>query len=284
MQQRSKEWHEFRRNHIGASDSPVIMGVSPWKDVKQLYIEKTNMPEIPDNLSAAMQRGIDLEPHCLSIFEAETGYLMSPKVLMHPTINFMAASLDGLELDNKCAVEIKCPGKKDHDVAVNNMVPEKYIPQLQHQMEVAGLNKIYYMSYLNDNDYKILEVKKDVEYTKTMLQKEADFWKCVLERTPPESTKPSVAKIESEEWKILVERYKDLLIYKTKYEKYLEETKNQLLQMANFNPSEGFGLQLTKIISKGRVEYSEIPELKGINLDNYRKSSIESWRISLDNN
>lgn len=282
MQQRSKEWHEFRRNHIGASDSPPIMGVSPWKDVKQLYIEKTNCLEIPDSSNPAMQRGIDLEPHCLSIFEAETGYLMNPKVLVHPSITYMAASLDGLELDHKCAVEIKCPGLKDHGIALDNAIPEKYIPQLQHQMEVAGLDKIYYMSYANDNDYKILEVYKDEEYTKNMLQKEAEFWKCVIERTPPESTKPDINEIKSEEFRLAVERHKELLAHSLRFEKDLEESKKKLLEMANFCPAQGFGLQITKVITKGRLDYSNIPELKGVDLEKHRKPSIESWRINLE--
>lgn len=281
MQQRTPEWHEWRRNHIGASDSPVIMGVSPWKDVKQLYIEKTNCLEIPDSSNSAMQRGIDLEPHCLSIFEAETGYLMNPKVLVHPRITFMAASLDGLELDHKCAVEIKCVGKKDHLLAVDGQIPDKYIPQLQHQIEVAGLDKIYYMSYANDNDYKILEVYKDVEYTQKMLQKEAEFWKCVVERTPPEFTKSGFTEIKDEKWKFLMEKYKKLLSYKLGNDEDIEETKAQLIEMANFSPAQGFGLQLSKVITKGRVDYSNVPELKGVDLEKYRKPDTESWRINL---
>lgn len=281
--QRSPEWHEFRRNHIGASDSPVIMGVSPWKDVKLLYIEKTSDKEMLNNSNAAMQRGIDLEPHCLSIFEAETGYLMNPKVLVHPSISFMAASLDGLELDHKCAVEIKCPGPKDHGIALDNAIPEKYIPQLQHQMEVAGLDKIYYMSYANQYDYKILEVYKDVEYTKTLLEKEAEFWKCVVERIPPESTKPGFTEIQDEKWQRLASRYKEMLSHKIGLEKDLEDIKNQLIRMANFSPACGFGLQINKVITRGRVDYSTMPELKGVNLEKYRKPDTESWRINVQN-
>lgn len=282
MKQRSFEWHEFRRNHIGASDAPVILNVSPWKDVKQLYNEKINPSEILTSSNAAMQRGIDLEPHCLSIFEAETGYLMNPKVLVHPSISFMAASLDGLELDHKCAVEIKCPGSKDHAIALDNAIPEKYIPQLQHQMEVAGLDKIYYMSYANDNDYKILEVYKDAEYTRKLLEKEIEFWKCVVERTPPECTKPGFKEIQDQEWQRLVSRYKEMLADKCGIEKDIEDIKNQLLRMANFSPAYGSGLQINKVITRGRVDYSDIPELKGLDLEKYRKPNMESWRININ--
>ena len=38
--QQSEEWLEFRRSRIGASDAPIIMGVSPWKTHYKLWVEK----------------------------------------------------------------------------------------------------------------------------------------------------------------------------------------------------------------------------------------------------
>jgi len=32
MEQDSWEWHQFRRNHVTATDSCVIMGVNPFRD------------------------------------------------------------------------------------------------------------------------------------------------------------------------------------------------------------------------------------------------------------
>jgi hypothetical protein len=36
----------------------------------------------------------------------------------------------------------------------------------------------------------------------------------------------------------------------------------------------------TKYIKKGNVDYAKIPELKGVNLDAYRKASKENWRVA----
>ncbi len=281
LEQRSPEWHEFRRNHIGASCAPAIMGVSPWKDVKQLYNEKTNPQETLTSSNYAMRRGIELEPQALALFEAETGYLMLPKVLLHPTINFMSASLDGLEIENKAMVEIKCPGKLDHGKALDGEIPEKYIPQLQHQMEVAGLNKMYYMSYVSDSDFKILEVYKDHDYVARLLQKEAEFWECVIKRQPPESTKKDIAEIKNPEWQQIAKRWGELQSIKKAIEQDEEHFRKELLEMANGCPATGFGLQLTKVITKGRVDYPKVPIPKEIDLELYRKPSTESWRITL---
>ena len=43
-------------------------------------------------------------------------------------INWMIASLDGIDIDNKTLVEIKCPGEIDHSCAMDGQVPEKYPP------------------------------------------------------------------------------------------------------------------------------------------------------------
>ncbi len=281
LEQGSSEWHKFRKNHIGGSDAPALMEVSPWKTPLDLYNDKINCTEFSNSSNYAMRRGLELEPIALALFEAETGYFMSPRVLVHQAINFMSASLDGMELDGKAIVEIKCPGKSDHQCALSGEVPEKYIPQLQHQMEVASLNKIYYMSYVSDLDYKILEVYKDHDYTKTLLQKEAEFWQRVIERKPPEPSKKDIVEIKDPEWNLLAQRWKLLQSRKEETERQQAEIRDALIDLADNRSSHGFGLQISKVTTKGRVDYSLIPALKGLDLDPYRKSDTESWRITM---
>ena len=38
--QGTSEWLENRKNHIGASDAPVVMGVSPWDTPYKLWENK----------------------------------------------------------------------------------------------------------------------------------------------------------------------------------------------------------------------------------------------------
>lgn len=279
LKQGSPEWHEFRRNHIGSSDAAVIVnGVHFDKTVKQLYNEKIKCTEKSYRSNAAMRRGIELEPVARALFEAETGYLMSPDVREHPILNFMAASLDGMELDGKCIVEIKCPGSEDHKIALDNAVPEKYIPQLQHQMEVCGMDWMYYMSYRSDSDYKIIEVKKDHDYTNNLILKEREFWDRVQRKEPPQDRYPQ--EISSQDWIYLVNEWKEIQSKKQFYEARESEVKEELLKLANYCPVQGAGLKFIKSIRKGNVEYSQVPELKGVDLEPYRKVSSEYWRIS----
>ena len=175
LKQGTRKWLEWRRTVITASDAPVIMGVSPYKKIDKLYEEKMNGYESVPN--KYMMRGTELEPIALKKFEQETGFSMFPCVGIHSN-NWMGASFDGMTIENSVIVEIKCPGKKDHDVAIKGFVPDKYIPQLQHQMFVAELDLTYYYSF-DGEEGVILMVERDEEYIKEMLEKEFDFWKCL---------------------------------------------------------------------------------------------------------
>jgi putative phage-type endonuclease len=181
IKQRTREWLEWRRTKITAGDAPVVMGVSPYKKLDKLYEEKIRCYET--NTTPWMQRGIDLEPIALEAFEKETGLIMFPCVGEHEN-GWMAASFDGMTIDGDAIVEIKVPGKKDHDLALNGEVPQKYLPQIYHQIHVAGLEMAYYYSFDGTSGI-ILEVPRDDEFIEKMIAKEFEFWQCLQTLTPP---------------------------------------------------------------------------------------------------
>ena len=115
--QQSNEWLELRKNKIGASDAPVIMHVSPWKTPYQLWEEKLGLKE--SFSSSAMKRGLEMEESARKAFEKETGLVVFPQVLFHKEHEWMMASLDGIDIEGKNIVEIKCPGKVDHEIALS---------------------------------------------------------------------------------------------------------------------------------------------------------------------
>jgi putative phage-type endonuclease len=182
MKQGTEEWKQFRRSKICASDAPVIMGVSPWSSPLKLYEEKIFGFEIEDN--PYMKRGRDLEPLALQAFEKQFNVELFPMVVCHPSISWMAASMDGLSLDKSIGLEIKCPGKRDHFMSMNGIIPEKYIPQLQHQMEVCGLDSINYYSFDGQSGVNLIVIR-DQDYINQLLDKEFEFWQCLLNLKPP---------------------------------------------------------------------------------------------------
>src|SRR5271156_2669508 len=183
LTQQTPEWLEMRRTKIGASDAPIILGVSPWKTPYILWEEKVGFRN--DNFkSFSMQRGLDLEEKARQCFEKKTNIMMFPRVVIHPKNNWMMASLDGMDIEEKNILEIKCVNKQDHETAKSGKIPEKYIPQLQHQMEVTGFNMTYYFSF-DGEDGVIVEYERNNEYISNMIMEEKKFYDCMTNFIPP---------------------------------------------------------------------------------------------------
>lgn len=184
LKQGSEEWLRFRRSHICASDASSILQCNPYKSILELYEEKVFCFEQDDN--HFMSRGRELEPLALESFEQETGLTMFPCVIKHDTINWMAASLDGMTLNQDKIVEIKCNGKKNHELALQGKIPKYHESQIQHQLCCTGLDFSYYYSFDGEKGV-ILEVKRDQHFIDKMLEKELEFWHCLQTFTPPQT-------------------------------------------------------------------------------------------------
>ena len=65
-----------------------------------------------------------------------------------------------------------------------------------------------------------------------------------------------------------------------KYEREEEILKQRLIDMSGGKSCRGSGVQVSRYIRKGTVDYGAIPELQGLDLEEYRKKPIEAWRIT----
>jgi putative phage-type endonuclease len=279
IEQRTPAWIQFRLRHIGASDASAIMGVSPWKSALQLWLEKTNLDVSGKNyVSPQMQRGIDLESKALECFNRYIGSDHKPFVIKSIEYPWMAASLDGISFFTNTFVEIKCPNMEDHLKALSGKVPEKYYPQLQHQLAATGMEFAYYFSF-DGEDGIYLRVDRDEDYIRDLIAKEREFWHCVETLTEP---KDKFIHKDDEEWKNLAEKYLCLLKEQKEVEEELEQLKAGLIHLTNGNASKGSGISLLKITRKGSVDYSSIPELEKVDLEKYRRPGIEYWKVDLE--
>jgi len=272
VEQGTADWLNLRKNKIGGSDAACILGIG-FKSPEQLWKEKLGLstPFVND----AMRRGTTLEPKARKAFEKLVGKNYRPGVFVHDEHHFMMASLDGINEEGDTILEIKCGNKELHDKAKNGIIPSYYMAQLQHQMYVLGVEKAYYYSYTGEEGHAIV-VLRDDKYIADLIPKEKAFWESLQTLTMPER---GYIEIESPRWKDIADRYvalKKLQNELMEEEKYL---RSELAIISNNEPARGFGLTLTKCSKKGNVEYGKIPELKGVDLEAYRKPSTEYWRV-----
>lgn len=267
-----------RRKYIGASDAPVIMGVSPWKTIYQLWEDKVGLSEDKET-NFAQQRGIDLEPEARNAYMIMTGNIVEPRQVFHPEIPYMMANLDGISFDDDIVVEIKCPGDSDHQTAKNGLVPEKYFPQLQHQLAVTGLNMLHYCSY-RDGECIIVDFHRDDGYIKKLYLAEKRFWECVENLTPPSLSDKDYIQRDDLEWMSASAEFIKVTEELDKLKEREKLARDRLIGLSGNVNSIGSGLKLQKILSKGIVDYSKVPELQGVDLEPYRKSPTEKWRAT----
>jgi putative phage-type endonuclease len=277
IQQNTPAWEEMRKSKVGASDAPVIMGVSPYTTPYQLWEQKLGLKT--NECNYAMKRGHDLEPKALAAFEEATGYLVQPEVKFHKTHHWMMASLDAVDLSGKVIAEIKCPGKEDHEMALAGRMPHKYFPQLQHQMEVCELEMAYYFSFDGQKGVAI-KVYRDDKYIKNIVEQEKIFYECVVNLEPPQMTDRDYYEVICPKREVLtseLKKIRETLIGLEKQEKEIEQA--LIMTSANQN-SIGGGIKITKCLRKGNVDYSRIPQLQDVDLESYRKKHSEYWRLT----
>lgn len=198
FEQGSSEWHEFRKTRIGASDAPIICGLSPWSSSLQLWMEKLGKVAAKDlSENFAVQRGVRLEPVVRGMASIKLDCDFEPAVFTDDERPYMMASLDLWNEEKQWMGEIKVGNKADHARLKEDdpsTVPEKYYAQLQQQMYVVKPKRAFYCSYWiekgkdeNKGDLKIVEVFPDQKFIEAYLPILDAFNECVIKDIPPEA-------------------------------------------------------------------------------------------------
>ena len=162
MTQGTPEWLDWRRQGIGASEAPAIMGENPWKTPKNLLKEKIEGSKSRPN--AAMLRGIALEPEARESYENVVGVKVPPVCIQSNEYEWLRASLDGLSEDGHLVVEIKCGESVYKKSASTGKVPRYYFGQLQHILAITHLPCIDFWCYLPDRPEVHLCIQRDDVY------------------------------------------------------------------------------------------------------------------------
>ena len=120
--QGTKDWLDWRRTGIGASDSPIILGKSPYKTEYELYLEMAGISP-PQVQTESMQFGHDKEPEIRAWAEEVLGIEFMPVCIASNNSCFIA-SLDGISFDGDVFIEIKCNNRENHLLAKSGQLVE----------------------------------------------------------------------------------------------------------------------------------------------------------------
>lgn len=186
-----KTWLDWRRTGIGASDAPVVAGVSPYKSRVQLWLEKAGLVEPDSGMSHAMKWGHRLEPAIALALQERIGctYAGEQVCLQSEERPWQLATLDRV-IDDETIAEFKSvnPMKaaslgEDGDV---DSLPTEWLLQGQHQLAVSRSNVVIFAVFVGTlEDIRIYHVKRNDQLIDSLNEVEAEFWESVQSKTPP---------------------------------------------------------------------------------------------------
>lgn len=187
--QRTDGWHAQRCGRITASRIKDVMAVSK-RDGKPLQARSDYLTEIVCEIltgqpaqkyqNAAMAWGVECEPLALGAYQRATGReIVAAGFCLHPTLEYVGASPDGLMLDR--GLEIKAPfNTANHIAAILDGMPPDHMAQVQAGMWICELPEWDFVSYdkrLSDGlDLYVQTIPRDDIFIATMAAECAKFW------------------------------------------------------------------------------------------------------------
>jgi putative phage-type endonuclease len=271
------EWHKKRSMGIGGSDIGVVMGDSPYKTRYQLWLEKTKRIQAEDiSGKFHVQRGVMNEPVARAKFEEMSQMRFEPRSWVIDGKEYLRCNDDGWNDQFKAMLEIKTMGARPHADVANGIVPPHYLQQLQYNMGIAKANIGYFISYRpEDGTLYAVTVHPDLALQEKLMQAAEKFWlDHVIGDTPPELTDGDYQNCLDPDFEDASERYKQIKAQIKLLEEEMEEVETRLQGfLGNAGAIRQNGLLIQRIVRKGNVEYTKIPELQGVDLEKYRKPS-----------
>jgi predicted phage-related endonuclease len=167
-----------RRYFIGGSDARVIMGDDEGALIR-LWQEKRGEIE-PEDLSRnlAVQLGVVTEELNRRWYEANTGEVIADiqRQVRHPTVSWLAATLDGRIRSNGAVFESKfmLPWYFSEEAAV-----AKYMSQLQHNMWVVAARSAVLSIITGGGKWVEIKTHADPLHQHLIMTAERKFWRCV---------------------------------------------------------------------------------------------------------
>lgn len=272
LDQNSQEWLEWRESVNSASEAPAVMGESAYmpKTPYELYQVKTGQREVFYN--NAMKDGHKFESTALNLANLKFNANYQPVCGESEEHERLGASLDGYDPNTEVQVlEIKTTtqGSKIWDNGL-----EIYKWQLVHQCLTAGTDKAILFVYCKESgESKHFDFKLKKTDANKLLKAWAKFNKAMDSFTAPELTDKDWTENQTADWS---EKASEYLAIKEQIEQLKakqDEVKQELIELADGQPTRGAGISVSKTTRKGNINY--VRAIKELDLD---ASKLEQFR------
>lgn len=269
--QNTPEWEELRENKLGASDANIIMGMSEYCTIRQLWKQKALGEKREEGNTFAQDKGHRLELKNRAMLELEMGVDFPPMTVLSDVYPFLMASLDGIaeiteqeqSTDEPVSYyvlgEFKYCGQDDFELVKSGECLPQYKPQIQQQLLLTGakycilgvttedkeaiaaeIQKMKDAGIWNENSkdpkvykYARATIMPDMEYMeKELLPALVKFHHAVITKTDP-GYGPRDVKDESDNTALsdTLTRYKRMLKDKEEIESLITDTEKEIFKL-----------------------------------------------------
>ncbi|KAF0128235.1 MAG: exo [Bacteroidetes bacterium] len=150
LTQRTSAWHQIRLGKVTGSRMKTIFSSNNLPLIYELIAEEISQSWDETYVSAAMQRGIDLEPLAREAYCYTTGREIHDfGFITSDELPYIGVSPDGATSDLTHAIEIKCPDTKNHVAYLaTRQLPKEYQYQaLTYFIAIPQLQSLDFVSY-----------------------------------------------------------------------------------------------------------------------------------------
>lgn len=286
MEQRTQEWFDARRGKLTGSNVGAALGLNPWKTPESLIRQMVREyhgaePDFTGNI--ATEYGAQHEPLALMDYLGETGNLVEEcSFFVHPNHDWLGASPDGLIGDDGL-IEVKCPfGQRDKSPPKFKTAAEQphYYAQMQVEMACTGRKWCDFYQWA-PNGTSLERVEYSPEWFTERLPELLEFYhRYINELDNPEHLQPKLVEINTLKAKALIDEYDAVTQQINDATARKKEIMDELVTMAKDRDAIIHGRKLSLVERKGSVQYKKIPELQGVDLEQYRGKSTTYWKLS----
>lgn len=255
LEQGTQAWLDARMGMITASRVGAILGVSPFgkrEDTLREMVRETLGAEREFTGNVATTWGSKFEDEARQAYEAHTGSLVIETGMhVHPNINYLAASPDGL-VDENGLVEIKCPySLKKFSIKDR----EDYWHQIQLQLHCTGRTWCDFVVYHPESNQseewlQIERVDIDPQWTMTHMQALSDFMDDYLDAISDEDLQkahlePLVVDMNAEDaWLAAAAELRRIKADMGELKRAEDKAKAELIELAKGRRCDGAGVQV----------------------------------------
>ena len=280
-----------RKGRITASAVGAILGLSKFAtadDVLRRMVREHFDEEKEFVGNIATRWGHDNEPQAIADSEQFCG-----KIIAHDFVSceidgvLCGASPDGVS-ERNYLVEIKCPySLRDQSVIAADFLGEhpEYFAQTQWQMICADRPCCLFVVWTTTG-VDFVRVDREDDWLEKNMPRIKAFWDLFQQTIADEklyaphlqSNKKEYIEREDDLFVFAALAYQNAIAEQKLAEEKVEEARKKLLEICTEN-TKGAGVTVYQSERKGAVDYKKIPQLEGVDLEQYRKKSTTVWTI-----